>query len=214
MKKYRTDRLLGWTGVSLSVLFTSLWAFWGIIENFHEGWYFRSLWSNLALMLGQYLIAMFVFMAFALLGLKWPKIGGAVHIIFGCSIPLYFIRNNTGALFIALPMVAVGILYWFGRPEPRIWAYRAVIAIPLIVLLLCGAEPVWRVSGRFNDGMVEARTIQGEGVSLMWAPKGPGWPDDGVSWQQAKEYAAGLAMTESRLGIRPQTYGGCPRSMN
>ncbi len=191
---------MGWTGVCLSVLFTSLWAFWGIIENFHEGWYFHSLLDNLALMFGQYLIAMVVFMGFGLVGLKWPRIGGAVHIIFGCSIPLYFIRNNTGALFIALPMIALGILYWFGRPEPKTWAYRAVIVVPLIVLVLCGAEPVWRVSGRFNDNNLEARTIQGEGVDLVWAPKGPGWPDDGVSWQAAKETCSRLSFDGKSVG--------------
>ena len=39
------------------------WAFWGIIENFHEGWYFDSTWSNLAPMFGQYLSFMLGFIA-------------------------------------------------------------------------------------------------------------------------------------------------------
>jgi hypothetical protein len=41
--------------VSLSILITYFWAFWGIVENSHEGWYCESLLSNLGLMFAQYL---------------------------------------------------------------------------------------------------------------------------------------------------------------
>ncbi|MBC8350439.1 MAG: hypothetical protein H8E66_00525 [Planctomycetes bacterium] len=40
-------RIVGWIAVVLSTAITCFWAFWGIIENFHEGWYFESVWSNL-----------------------------------------------------------------------------------------------------------------------------------------------------------------------
>ena len=52
----RQRQFLGWTGVGLSTLAACAWAFWGIIENFHEGWYYPSLWGNLGLMLSQYLV--------------------------------------------------------------------------------------------------------------------------------------------------------------
>jgi hypothetical protein len=206
MKEFRTDLLLGWIAVSISVLFTSLWAFWGIVENFHEGWYFHSLWDNLALMLGQYLIAMLVFLAFALLGLKWPRIGGAVHVLFGCSLPMWFIRNNSGALFLSLPMVVLGIAYWFGRPEPKSWAYRAVLIVPLAVLIAFGAEPAWRVSQRFDDGNLGTQIVVGQGVRLQWAPQGPGWPDGGTTWEEARAVcsklsADGLSVGDSALSL-------------
>lgn len=218
MRQFRTAPLLGWTAVSVSVLFTSLWAFWGIIENFHEGWYSYSLWNNLALMIGQYLIAMFVFLGFGLISIKWPRIGGAVHILFGCSLPVWFIRNNTGALFLSLPMIALGLLNWFGRPEPKAWAYRAMLLIPLAVLISFGAEPAWRVSGRIDDGNLGARTIDAEGVALQFAPQGPGWPGDGVTWQQAREICAklsddGLHVGDSTLNLwRLPTAGELVRS--
>ena len=41
--------------MSLSILITYFWAFWGIVENSHEGWYCESLLSNLGLMFAQYL---------------------------------------------------------------------------------------------------------------------------------------------------------------
>ena len=30
------------------------------------------------------------------------------------------------------------------------------------------------------------RIVEGNGVTLAWAPRGPGWPDKGVSWKEAQ----------------------------
>jgi hypothetical protein len=30
------------------------------------------------------------------------------------------------------------------------------------------------------------RTVQGNGLSLAWAPRGPGWPDQRTSWDEAQ----------------------------
>jgi len=43
--------IIGWTAVTLSTLISCSWAFWGIVENFDEGWYFESLLQNLGLMI-------------------------------------------------------------------------------------------------------------------------------------------------------------------
>lgn len=51
----RSRQVIGWIAVGCSTLVASVWAFWGIIENFHEGWYCKSLGQNLGLMFGQYL---------------------------------------------------------------------------------------------------------------------------------------------------------------
>jgi hypothetical protein len=54
------QRIVGWSAVSISTLVAGFWGFWGSIENFHEGWYFTSLWRNLVLMLVQYLSPMII----------------------------------------------------------------------------------------------------------------------------------------------------------
>jgi hypothetical protein len=59
----RASRIVGWIAVLLSTAIASFWAFWGIIENFHEGWYFESIWPNLGLMIVQYLSVMLIFLA-------------------------------------------------------------------------------------------------------------------------------------------------------
>ena len=58
---HRLEPASGWIAVILSTTLACLWAFWGIIENFHEGWYYESLPRNLLLMFGQYLSPMLLF---------------------------------------------------------------------------------------------------------------------------------------------------------
>ena len=55
MKHLDKRQIVGWTAVGLSIVITCVWAFWGIIENFHEGWHYESLLSNVGLMFVQYL---------------------------------------------------------------------------------------------------------------------------------------------------------------
>jgi hypothetical protein len=69
----RKKKVLGWIGVSLTVVFSSLGAYWGAFENFHEGWYSISVWENILMMVFQYLLFTIVFVALALIILKWKK---------------------------------------------------------------------------------------------------------------------------------------------
>ena len=55
MKQLDKRQIVGWVAVGLSIVITCFWAFWGIIETFHEGWYYESLLSNLGLTFVQYL---------------------------------------------------------------------------------------------------------------------------------------------------------------
>ena len=46
MKHLDKRQVAGWIAVGFSTFITSIWAFWGIIENHHEGWYYESWLSN------------------------------------------------------------------------------------------------------------------------------------------------------------------------
>jgi hypothetical protein len=35
----KTRRILGWIAVGFSIAISSVWAYWGISEAFHEGWH-------------------------------------------------------------------------------------------------------------------------------------------------------------------------------
>ena len=60
MDYLRRQRILGWLAVGLSTALACFWALWGIIENFHEGWFYESFFSNLGLMFVQYLSPMLI----------------------------------------------------------------------------------------------------------------------------------------------------------
>ena len=187
----------GWLAVVFSTAFASFWAFWGGIENFHEGWYYQSFWMNLALAFFQYWIWSITFVALSVFSLRWPKIGAAIFVMMAILVPSIGIRTSAGILIFALPLAGMGALWWFGRPEPRKWAYRAALWIPLLVLAGFSVEPAIRVAGRYDDGNLGARIIEGNGLRLLWAPAGPGWPTGGPdakmgTWSEAMSVCSHL----------------------
>jgi hypothetical protein len=199
-------QVAGWAAVALSTLAASFWAFWGIIENFHEGWYYRSLWMNVGLMLIQYLLPAILFVAAALTGIYWPRMGGAIHLGGAIAAAWFFHRSSAVVLLIAVPLALLGIAYAFGCPTPRQWAVGALTAIPLITIVAFGVYPAYRVSRRHDDGDRSARRITQNGLDLIWAPAGPGWPDRGVTWYEAMRRCLylredGLTLAATPLGV-------------
>jgi hypothetical protein len=202
MKKIDRRQLGGWIAVGLSTLITCFWAFWGIVENFHEGWYFETLLSNLGLMFAQYLSPMLIFMGVALLSIYWPRIGGGLHWAIALLAIWFFQAFSNAAMFlIILPLIGMGVLCWHGRIKPRKVAAAVVIGLPLLTLIVAGIEPVIRVSQRLDDGNLQARWVQGNGVELTWAPEGPGWPREGSDWSTAQQVCQQLSESGLTLEI-------------
>lgn len=197
--------IAGWIALTLSTLITSFWAFWGIVENFHEGWYFESLLSNLGLMFAQYLSPMLVFLGVALISIFWPRSGAVLHLILAFLALWFFRIPSTAATFlIALPLTGLGLLYWNGRLEPRKAAVLMALGFPLVTLIAAGIEPVIRVSQRIDDGNLEARLVHGNGVDLVWAPDGPGWPREGGDWHEANRVCKHLSEDGLNIARTPQ----------
>ena len=87
---------------------------------------------------------------------------------------------------IVIPIIALGLGYYYGEPKPKKWAYRLLITVPLITVLAISIPQGIKVSQRINDNDFGMRTVQGNGLTLVWAPRGPGWPDQGASWDEAQ----------------------------
>lgn len=181
-------RIIGWIGVAITVIFSSFWAYWGAFENFHEGWYSTSIWENIFMYIFQYMLFTIIFVFLALNILKWKKIGLILHILLGIFCAWFFSGSKFSVigLLIVIPFLALGLIYYFGDPHPKKLAYKLIILIPLIITLAISIPQGIKVLNRVNDGDFGTRIIEGNNVTLAWAPRGPGWPDKGVSWDEAQ----------------------------
>ncbi len=199
----RRQEILGWLGVSVSVLFSGIWGFWGSVENFFEGWWFTSLWKDLAVMFGRYLAPMIVVVAASAIALRWRR---SALPVFGLAIAiaLFSHPNAAGVILIAIPLLILGILFHFGSPHPRVWALRAVICLPILTAVVCGVYPGWRAVNRYDDGNHGMRLVVGNGVELVWAPEGPGWPSHYASWWQAQHVCTCLSADGRSISSKPQ----------
>jgi hypothetical protein len=215
--------ILGWVAVGISTVLSSLWAFWGVFESFHEGWYFESLTRNLVLTV-KYLTLMLSLVALSVTALRWPRVGGAVYQLSGAGFCIWILTTrrvlNLGVVLswmpVTLPLLVLGALFWVGRPRPLGLAYKISLFVPLAVAVGTAAEPVARIAGRVDDGDRGQRMVEGNGVKLIWAPEGPGWPkpdpDDetwrtrwrGPTWKEAREVTRRLAADGETLASTPQ----------
>ncbi len=180
--------IIGWIAVSITIAFSSVWAYWGATENFHEGWYSVSIWENLFMLFFQYLLITIIFVSLSVI-ILWSKTVGLLLHIATAIISVWFLGDasfNVIGLLIAIPIIILGLGYYFGDPKPKKWAIRLLIAVPLIIIIAISIPQGIKVSQRLNDNNFDIRTVQGNGLTLIWAPRGPGWPDQGTSWDEAQ----------------------------
>lgn len=182
-------RIVGWAAVAITVVIVNHWTYWGIIENFHEGWYSTSLLENLFMLFVQYLLFTMVFSGLALISLKWPKAGLCIFILLALFFTWFFqgASFDVLGLLILAPMLLLGIMFFFGRPEPKKWAVLLIVTLPLIIIFSVTPFKLYQISQRVNDGDFGPRLVEGNGVTLVWAPRGPGWPDSGANYYEALE---------------------------
>jgi hypothetical protein len=170
--------------------------FWGLGEAFYEGWGVPDTPWILFLVIG---ISAMIFSALAI---KFPYLGGGLLLIAGAAFAIWWlvpgIKNGLYSLstvlirlFFSGGFTLVGILYildgkfnnnnaygemtWFKKNIRLIVA----IGIPTIIGLGVAAYNLPIVLSRIDDGDRSARLIEGNEISLVWAPEGPGW-----NWKQ------------------------------
>jgi hypothetical protein len=130
----------------------------------------------------------------ALISIKWHKIGGILwmfgwlgfsyFIFFGGNIPFTFGRLLIW-LPVTIPLVLIGLSFYFYEIKNKKTAYILIISIPLLIIFTLGIPNLLRVNKRYNDHNFRLRIVKGNRVKLAWAPKGPGFPEKGVNWFEA-----------------------------
>jgi hypothetical protein len=193
---------LGWIAVGLSTLIMSFWAFWGAAEAFHEGWYHRSLWMNLALTFAQYLAPSLVLLLPVIVAMRWPRAALPLFLALAIAAALFF-RKGAGVVLISAPLAILGALFYFGRPEPRRRARQVLLLLPGLIAVCTGIVPGYRAITRWDDGNYSARLVEGNGVRLVWAPEGPGWRQQYASWDEAMQACAHLTADGRVLSPAP-----------
>lgn len=193
------------------------WTIWGTVENFHEGWFSKTLFENLLWTL-LYLSGAILWTLLGVVAIKWPRVGAVGVMITGIAFGIFVLRILTHITLIAvlswLPFMGafglIGVLWWFGSPQPKKLAILLSIGLPLLAFVICAAEPVYRISQRFDDGYRGARVIKGNGVELVWAPEGPGWPAKGGGYLDAVQRCKMLTLDGETLAATPQNIWRLP----
>lgn len=181
------SQIFGWIAVSISTALACFWAVWGINENFHEGWYFESVWRNIGLMMVQYLSPMLGVILLSVIAILWPRFALPTLGIVAIGAAWFFRKGSAGTELIAGSLLVLGTLYTLGRPHPRHWALGGLFVLPVLTIIVCGAYPWWQAFHRLDDGNYGMRQVEGNNLTLVWAPEGPGWPTQGSSWQKATD---------------------------
>jgi len=201
LKKIFNDRTPGWIGYFIMSAITSVWSYWSMGEMYHEGW-----WGPFYIKLA-YLIPGTAFLLLTLAGIKWPRVGGWLIILFGGFFTIFFLDihfvdgrltmdRDLAGFFISGPLVFLGALLLVeGRnrrrriaqgwtPHPIWWRrnfwYLLALVPVLLIAIGMSAYSLPVVLTRQDDGGRGIRRITGgDGITREWAPEGPGW-----NWKQ------------------------------
>ncbi len=188
--------LPGQLAAALLALATSLWTLWSFSTLYYQSW---------SLPLADLLRALApapAAVVIAYLALAWPRVGGWVLAIAGVAFTALWwgLAIATGAFGLGWVLgtfpvsglfVLIGLLLvaearhrrlrqaegWERPPQwwRRIGGRVAVVAFPALVATAVTLVYVPMITGRVDDGNRGARVIRGNGVTLEWAPAGPGW---------------------------------------
>jgi hypothetical protein len=210
------QKLPGYIAIGLLIAVTTFWTYWGVGEAYHEGWW--GAWYNPL----PYLLPAVALLVLTLVGIKWPRQGGWVIIITGAAIFVGWLVMSEFSLinlFLAFLLgglaALVGVLFLFearrrrkayseGRAFSNKWfrrnlSYLTAVGLPLLVTIAFSAYWLPIVLSREDDGDRSARLIEGNGVTLVWAPEGPGWNQQYYSWNAIAFY-----------GVSPVGFGKKP----
>jgi hypothetical protein len=164
----------------------------------------------------------FGLLALTIIGIRWPRRGGWVMIGVGAGIFVWWLNMSdlsAGNVLLAFLLggitALVGVLFRRearrqerlrdrGWTPPEKWHqrnrnYLLGICIPVAMMIAVSAYWAPILLNRVDDGDRGARLIEGNGVTLVWAPEGPGWYQHYYSWNDLAFY-----------GVSPVGFGEKP----
>lgn len=194
----------GIVAVMICTAIAELWSIWGAIENFHEGWYRRSLVQNLLLAAVQYWIWPIAFALLGVLAIRKPKIGAVLFACIGIllNVFLFGFRNSAGVELILVPCLILAVLFWFSAFPRRALAIWACAGLPILTIVAISLPLGWKVAHRITAIQDQPLVWQTGSETLVWAPPGPGWSAGGESYQVAVDTCSHLAPNGRTIGAK------------
>jgi hypothetical protein len=198
MAAHRFLRALpGVLAVILLTAATTVAAVSGTNSLFYEGWGLP-----LPAMLG-YLGPAALLLVVGLVALRWPAFGCVLLLVLGIVSGGRWLSVQTGrglapvdvlvfqVVVMVGPVILAALLFLAearhrrllrlegaapsARRVSRWWRELVFIGLPIGSIALVAAQQLPAVLARHDDGQRGARAIAGYGVTLTWAPQGPGW---------------------------------------
>ncbi len=224
-KQHILRSLPGWVATALALTITTILCYAGTASIFYETW------GQAFPVLLYPLLPGLACLGLCLAALRWPLAGGWLLFITGIIFTAWWLTMQLergasslpfliiNALIMFAPMMIAGFLFLLEarhqrllceegfRPSHRWIArnirYFLVAGVPLLAVGIVTVMELPSHLWRLDDGLRGARVIAGNGVTLVWAPKGPGWnckmPDgDYLSWNVIARYGASPAGLEAK----------------
>lgn len=137
-----------------------------------------------------------------MLAMRYKKIG-AILFVSAAIFAFFFFSTNSGRVMIAVPVLLFALGYYFGNFQYKKWMTLILIIVAFLIALSFGIPQYLRVENRYNDFDFGARIIIGNGVKLVWASQGVGFPLAGGTWQEAADTCAHLNNEGTALEKQP-----------
>jgi len=189
--------LAGHLATALAVVVTTSLAITGTASMFYEGW--GQPLPRLLAYIAPAVVALFL----CLVALRWPRAGAVLLLAAGLTAVGWWLSAQTergmvpldvlllNALTMIAPVGAAAILFLLEARHRRLlvlegaapssgWMarnarYLLVAGAPLVAIAILASLRLPELLARRDDGQRGQRAIEGSGVTLVWAPQGPGW---------------------------------------
>lgn len=231
-KRLRRWRIANDVAIVLLALVTGLWVYWGTAEMYYEGWWGE--WTNRL----PYLIPGTAFLLLSLLIIRWPRAGGWLLIVLGGGFTAFywsvqfsrwgFSWEGFLSVFpISGLLVLLGVLFILAghtlRLSPQVqtirggkwtfvqqkWRNLLALGLPLLIVILVSAINLPLILTRVDDGDRGTRLVAGNGITLVWAPAGPGWGRGLLRADQEDFHQPGAVLSWNDIAL----YGRSPSSI-
>lgn len=203
-QRRRRWQLAGDIAIILLVIVTAFWAYWGVAEMYYEGWWgpwinrlgyllpgtafllltlliirWPRLGGWLLILLGGAFTAFYWSVQFSRWGFSWPAFL-AVFPVSGLLVLLgvIFVFTGRARRQQSAAETPAGATVNDSLPAHRLrrqWRTLLAVGLPLLVLVAISAANLPIIFSRVDDGDRSAQLVAGNGVTLLWAPAGPGW---------------------------------------